>query len=317
MLFKRKRAEVLSDIIFASHILRNSTDCGKEVIDAVEVTKRPDGDLRMKWTDTDLERAVKVALREIKKNGVSTRILDVNVCGAAPTYREILGGKLAALSLFSEEVQQAYCQRYGKAVSEIASAMAGRPISRPTRISILTTTSLYGVGSSQYNRIRVTIGGETLEWKKIGVTEGYGTVHISPITIEAIRKFSIAKRGMRNVNNKFGEGTSPLMRQLREGLTALGFESNDVLKHSNPRVVYALELYPNARRDLCLDIGSNVRNPSMSDISKSWIDRWLAMRIQSEAVLKKVAQNSASTVKADLIREEHADVSKLPLLGEA
>jgi hypothetical protein len=163
----------------------------------------------------------------------------------------------------------------------------------------------------------MAVGGENLEWKKIGVTEGYGTVHIAPKTIEAIRKFSNAKKGMRNVNNKFGEGTSPLMRQLREGLTALGFASNDVLQHSNSRIVYALELYPNACSDLSLDKDSSVTNPIMSDISEAWIDRWLVMRIKNEAVLEKVSLNTVSTVKADLIRKDIVKFPSLSQFGEA
>ncbi|MBF0305008.1 MAG: DUF4338 domain-containing protein [Alphaproteobacteria bacterium] len=316
-LFKRKRAEVLADIIFALHVLTGSPEDGVAVANSIEVTKRPNGEPRLRWEDQDLERAVKGALREIKKNGVSTRILDVNVCGAAPTYREILGGKLTALTLFSEDVQRAYCQRYGEAVSEIASAMAGRPVSRPTRISILTTTSLYSVGSSQYNRVRMTVGGEVLEWKKIGETEGFGTVHIAPSTVDAIRRYAVVKQGMRNVNNKFGEGTSPLMRQLREGLTMLGFDSDDVLQHSNRRIVYALELLPKACRDLSLDKDSGVTNPPMNEVANVWINRWLTMRVKKDAVLEKVSLVTSSSVKAELLREDSRDGEPLSLFGEA
>jgi hypothetical protein len=40
---------------------------------------------------------------------------------------------------------------------------------------------------------------------------------------------------------------------MREGLNILGFETNDVLQHTNKRIVYAAELYPGAREDLVAD----------------------------------------------------------------
>lgn len=299
-LFKRKRAETVSKICFALHHLANAPKDGDEIAKRVVLVERPDGQ-EVRWTDEDLGKAVRAAIREIKKNGVSSRILDVNVCGAAPTYRELLGGKLAAMSLFSSEVQDAYLERYAKAPSEIASAMAGRPICKQAHISVLTTTSLYEVGSSQYNRVRVRFSERLLEWMKIGETEGFGSVHFSKPTIDSIRTLAVERRGMRNVNNVFGEGTSPLMRQMREGLSLLGFEPNDVLQHTNKRIVYAAEIYPEARVDLVKDRDTYSRGPSFVDIAKDWQARWLQMRIQNETALERVEGVSAATLKRDLL----------------
>jgi hypothetical protein len=296
-LFKRKRAEVVADIMFAESVLGSMRSEAGELLDHVRWVPDGKGGKRLRWLDPTVERACKGALREIKKNGVATRILDVNVCGAAPGYREILGGKLAAMALFSEEVQAAYCARYSHAPSEIASAMAGRAITKPTRISILTTTSLYGVGSSQYNRVRMPWGDSVLGWERIGETEGFGTVHMTRQTIDAVRAVAVSTQGMRTVNNRFGEGTSPLLRQLREGLTMLGFESDDVLRHSNNRIVYALELHPQARRNLALDMDNSSSNPPMAEIARIWTDRWLSMRIWNDAVLDRTAAYSVESVK--------------------
>jgi hypothetical protein len=281
------------------HHLGNAPKDGAEIARRVTIVHKPDGD-EVRWTDEDLGRSVRTAIREIKKNGVASRILDVNVCGAAPTYRDLLGGKLAAMSLFASEVQDAYIERYAKTPSEIASAMAGRPVCKKSHVCILTTTSLFGVGSSQYNRVRVRFGDRALEWTKIGATEGFGSVHFSKATIEAVRELAVERKGMRNVNNLFGEGTSPLMRQMREGLSLLGFESEDVLQHTNKRIVYAAEIYPEARRDLSVDRDTYSRGPSFADVAKDWQERWLRMRIQNDAVLQRVADISSHSVKEDL-----------------
>ena len=294
-LFKRKRADTLSAIHFALHHLKCAPTNGAEIVKQMEVVQRPDGK-QVRWHNSDLGKSVRTAIREIKKNGVASRILDVNVCGAAPTYGDLLGGKLAAMSLFSSEVQDAYIERYANSPSEIASAMAGRPVSKKSHVCILTTTSLYGVGSSQYNRVRVRFGNRSLNWIRIGETEGFGSVHFSKTTIESVRRLAIERRGMRNVNNVFGEGTSPLMRQMREGLSLLGFEPDDVLQHANQRIVYAAEMYPEARRDLVADRDSYARGPGFTEIADDWHERWLRMRIQNDDVLHKVAKVSALSV---------------------
>ena len=298
-LFKRKRAETLAALCFAIHHLASASKDGAKIASKVTIIHKPDCD-EVRWTDEDLGRSVRTAIREIKKNGVSSRILDVNVCGAAPTYREILGGKLAAMSLFASEVQDAYLDRYAKSPSEIASAMAGCPICKQAHISVLTTTSLYEVGSSQYNRVRVRFGDRLLQWIKIGETEGFGSVHFSKSTIDSIRRLAVERKGMRSVNNLFGEGTSPLMRQMREGLSLLGFEPDDVLQHTNKRLVYAAEIYPEARQDLVADRDTYSRGPSFGEIAQDWQERWLRMRIMRDGVLQKLAGASAESVRSDL-----------------
>lgn len=299
-LFKMKRAEALADILFAEYHIektsrRPSALAGKVVLDTSRA-REP----RVVWADEDLGRAIATALREIKKNGVATRLLDVNVCGATPVYREILGGKLAAMSLFSREIRVEYERQYGGQASEIASAMAGRPVCKDTDLCVLTTTSLYGVGSSQYNRVRFPYSAPVLEWREIGATEGFGTLHMARETVQILRQVGIARAGLRNVNNQFGEGTSPLLRQLREGLSALGFEANEVLQHGQRRLVYATDLYPEARDDLLLNRASRPRRPPMEEIGIEWTRRWLAMRVQNDEVLDRVAATSPDTVRKDL-----------------
>ena len=62
------------------------------------------------------------------------------------------GGKLVGALAVSPTVLAAYREKYTRP-SEIASAMAGRPILREARLAFVGTTSLYGTGSSQYNRL--------------------------------------------------------------------------------------------------------------------------------------------------------------------
>ena len=86
---------------------------------------------------------------------MGTEIADLSVCGSIPPYSDVLGGKLVSMLAVSPTVVEAYRLKYSNQASEIASGVAGRPISRRSTLAFVGTTSLYGSGSSQYNRLRM------------------------------------------------------------------------------------------------------------------------------------------------------------------
>jgi hypothetical protein len=187
----------------------------------------------------------------------------------------------------------------------IASQMAARPISKPADLRVLTTTSLYGVGSSQYNRLKLpadTYGGlrDGLVWSELpGKTAGYGTVHLSPETVQALRMLSESVYAARRVNNVFGEGTSPRLRQVREGLEILGIRSDDVLHHATPRLFYAAEVVPGVREVLIgIARSSKATAPKGTAICRAWISRWLVGRVKRSETLQKLRTLGPESVRA-------------------
>jgi hypothetical protein len=104
-------------------------------------------------------------------------------------YNTLLGGKLVCLLLASPEVVKFYRDRYGEQESIIASSMKGQAVTRPPNLVLLATTSLYSIGSSQYNRVRVPLrelGGKVgarIEYTELGVSKGYGSYHFSQTSI--------------------------------------------------------------------------------------------------------------------------------------
>ena len=67
-----------------------------------------------------------------------------------------MGGKLVALLSGSQEMQLGYTKRYKTSVSEISSFVAAKPVFRPTNLEVVTTTSLYGKNTIQYNGLNLT-----------------------------------------------------------------------------------------------------------------------------------------------------------------
>jgi hypothetical protein len=306
LLFVRKRAESLAQLLFAKGMFRGAG-----------LARNPAAALEQLFVTRSGQRALDIALTEFRKAGLSSEVADVSICGAVHPYNQLLGGKLVALMLTSTEVRDAYARRYGGQTSVIASQMAGRIIHKPAALRILTTTSLYGVGSSQYNRLVLRATDHPglpydIKWGAIGesLTGGFGTLHLGGETADALRIMALARHDSRRVNNRFGEGTSPRLRQIREGLDALGLKSDSILHHATPRIFYGCELNPGARAAL-LGLGVPIpSSPSAAAIAEAWRTRWLDGRVQREMTLADLAQLGPMSVRASLHRE--AD-NQLPL----
>lgn len=299
LLFVRKRAEGLAQLLFAKRVFRS-----------VNLLRNPLAAIDKLFKSKDGQRAIDIALTEFRKAGLSSEVADVSVCGAVHPYNELLGGKLVALLLTSAEVRDAYAKRYGGQISVIASQMAGRKISKPAKLRILTTTSLYGVGSSQYNRLVLRASDHPdlphdVTWGAIGksLTGGFGTLHLGKDTAQALRSMAIARHDSRRVNNRFGEGTSPRLRQIREGLDALGLKSDTILHHATPRIFYGCELSPGARGAL-LGLGlPDVAAPSARELATAWRHRWVTNRILRKETIEELRRLGPTSVRASLHAE--------------
>lgn len=258
-------------------------------------------------TSTRFKKSVGKLIRMIKSESVGINMMDIIVCGAIAPYNHILGGKLVCSLLTSSEITKYYKQKYKESVSIIASSMAGKKLKRTQDLVLLGTTSLYGVGSSQYNRIKIPLkklgGNQTdfIEYINLGKSEGYGSFHFSKQSIDLIHARLGRRNDGRRVNSIFGEGANPLMRKLREGLDLVGLPSQKILKHGNSRVVYGVPLAKNFREYLIgLEKSPKYLIPTTNSklrtemLSKYWIERWLSNRIKDEKVLEQVSKHTLS-----------------------
>ena len=229
--------------------------------------------------------ALKAALREVKKDHVAASVMDVTTCGALAPYNQLLGGKLAALLLASPQVVGAYRERYDGAESIIASRMQGRPVHRPADLVLLCTTSLYGVGSSQYNRLRALVGRDPdgtpheVAYHLAGKTLGYGTVHVAPDTYTAMRAL-LAAHGL-SESDQFGAGVNVKMRRVGAALGLVGLAGLEA--HQQSRLVYLAPLARNWRRVL-LGLDDTPDYPldpetGTADVVTAWRERYLVPRV--------------------------------------
>lgn len=284
-LYRRKRAANLADSLRAV-----------AVFEAASLDDEPLALRELLWTDHG-RRAVEIVMRRIKQQAIAENVMEIITCGAVTPYQQVLGGKLVAMLMTSPQVVSDVRKRYDGKVSLIASGMAGRPMVRTPALSVLTTSSLYALGSAQYNRVRIPgeVAGNQgeIRYRRVGSTDSFGTVQFASDTTDTLAAAArLANSKRRLVNNLFGEGMSPKLRSLRLGLNALGLAPDEYLRHHSPRLIYAAPLVSNAD-DLLLGL---TRKPTYvlpvsggskttKAIADHWAARWLKGRLDRPELL--------------------------------
>ena len=286
-LFKRKRAAELAKLLSAKRVFQEA--CGEGSLER----------LMALLSTEEGRRAVNTALIANRKYKIGSNMMEIIVCGAIPPYNELLGGKLISILACSPVVIRDCTKKYERQVSEIASRMKGEEVIRDSRLAFLGTTSLYSSGSSQYNRIKVPLlSGGTLEYRKMGITEGYGTVYFSSETTLLFSAVLERMDGGKKINHVFGEGTSPRFRLISRGLRSIGIKAEAFLRHYSPRIVYSIDLAKNTKEFLMglteeLDYGFDLNDDEQiarhtQYLIDFWYHRWLEKRLTTVDIVGRL-----------------------------
>lgn len=257
------------------------------------------------------EELIGKLVRISRSKTVGTEIADLTVCGAVAPYSHLAAGKLVAMLAVSPITIAEYKRRYANSPGIIASSMAGRPIGRPANLCLIATTSLFGKRPSQYDRLNMPaefFGGaerQSIRFHHINdknavdstKTKGIGSFHFSGSTLKALEQFVSSRKGGWKANNLFGEGTSPKLRGLRDGLVALGLDATPLLIHGIERCMYGVKLATNVDRYL-LGMDSqpewtfDLDFRDASRVGKWWAERWAAQRAGREDVLASIGRET-------------------------
>jgi hypothetical protein len=134
---------------------------------------------------------------------------------------------------------------------------------------------------------------------ELGRSEAFGTSQYSEETVDALVDLVQQSGDGQRVNSIFGEGVSPKLRKVRQGLDLLGLPSDLLLRHHRHRILYAVSLIRNLREYLLgleqkpeylvpVDRGAE----ATARIGEWWRERWLRKRIESDDVLAEVARHT-------------------------
>jgi hypothetical protein len=138
-----------------------------------------------------------------------------------------------------------------------------------------------------------------VRYELLGESLGFGSSHFSSETVRELEAYLSQSHPGTRVNSIFGEGVSPKLRKVRDGLNMLGFPAEFLLRHGSRRLVYGVALAHNFK-DLLLGLSKKPKyilpqqRPSevTRRIAEFWISRWVPRRIERDDILEQIAANN-------------------------
>lgn len=192
-------------------------------------------------------------------------VMDAFVLGAVPPYRELLCGKLVALLAASDEVREAFRQKYCQQTSLIQATTSD------ARLALITTTSALG-RSSIYNRIRYQ---GRLLFRSVGYTQGSGEFHFANGLYGAMHDFAREHCQPTAKKEEWGTGFRNRREVIKKCLQELKLPDS-WLYHGVQREIFVVPLADNAQQFLT---GKHHRlrwhHQSVDDLATFFVSRWL------------------------------------------
>lgn len=208
-------------------------------------------------------------------------MLDGYVIGAVPPFNNLLGGKLIASLLRTQEVVAAFRSRYGSSEGIISGD------SKNAHLVAITTTSALG-RSAVYNRLK--LGG--IDYlQSIGFTGGYGHFHFPRPLFDEMRDYLVYRKDPYANNHQFGDGPNWRLRSIRRVLHLLGMNP-DLLRHGLAREVFVSHLADNAI-DVLAGRRKRPKYDSLlptADVARLAISRWMLPRSQRDESYRGVTR---------------------------
>lgn len=199
-------------------------------------------------------------------------VMDAFVVGAIPPYSQILGGKLIAMMMTSNEVVDTFSRKYGAG----ATLIRGRE--SDGRLALITTSSALG-RSSIYNRL--SMNGQTL-FISGGFTRGSGEFHFSNGVYKDLMAFARQLGEPSAKDERWGTGWRSRREVVRRVLPQLGL-SRELVYHGVRREVFLVPLASNAQAFLRgEETELHGERPGAAELFEYFRSRWMLPRAERD-----------------------------------
>lgn len=199
-------------------------------------------------------------------------VLDAFVLGSVPPYSFLLCGKLIAMLVASDEVREAFRQKYGGKPSLITERISDGSI------ALITTTSALG-RSSLYNRL--SWQNRTL-YQRVGFTRGTGDFHFNNGIYQHLWSYAMQHCQPTAKQEKWGKGFRNRRETVRKCLASLGLPAG-YLSNLVRREIFVVPLAANCREFLRgEDSQLDCYIQPAESLFKWFRERWLLPRAQRE-----------------------------------
>ena len=188
--------------------------------------------------------------------------------GALPPYNQLIGGKMVAMSLTSNELRKRYSEKY----DSYKTIIKDRAIK--SNLLFITTTSAFG-RISIYNRLNYNK--EPVAYI-LGFTKGSGSFHVTQELYTEIKSLLIDNNV--NINTGFGNGPSRKIKLLEKAFTILNLKEYHY--HNIQREFFFFPLAENYRK--VIEEGEDVVyfDRPLTELTEYWKERWAIKRANNE-----------------------------------
>lgn len=204
-------------------------------------------------------------------------LMDAYALGALPPYNFLLGGKLVASLIRTQEVIDTFRTKYHDSVGVISGE------SKHAQLVAVTTSSALG-RSSLYNRLR--LGGQSI-FESIGSTSGWGHFHVSDELFKDLRNYLKSLGDSYADAHGYGQGPNYRLRLIRKALGLLGLDP-DMARHGLTREVFFCSFANNSLQFLRGD-HKKVRYdhlPTVGAMGTAALARWVIPRAERMPVFR-------------------------------
>jgi hypothetical protein len=214
-----------------------------------------------------LKMSVRDNYLQIPKDELDTWInksMQAQRLGALPPYNYLIGGKMAALAMTSNELIKCYREKYFNRTTE----MMGRKIEPD--LLFITTSSAFGK-SSIYNRLKIDKQPVAIS---LGYTKGSGSFHIPEALYKEIQEF-LKDNGI-DVSTSFGSGPSRKIKLLYTAFRLLKLP--DYSYHNLKREFFLFPLTSNLQNIIQKKEEPKYFNRPLEELVEFWKHRWCIPR---------------------------------------
>jgi hypothetical protein len=203
-----------------------------------------------------------------RKEGL-VNLMDAYALGALPPYNLLLGGKLVAALIRTQDVVDTFRAKYHDSIGVISGK------SKHAELVAVTTSSALG-RSSIYNRLRL---GDQQIFKSIGSTSGWGHFHVSDDLFDELRAYLKSVSDPYADAHGYGQGPNYRLRLIRKALGLLGMDPN-MVRHGLTREVFFCPLASNALQVLRGDRKRVNYDglPTAENMGAAALERWVLPR---------------------------------------
>jgi hypothetical protein len=184
--------------------------------------------------------------------------------GALPPYNNLLGGKMAALALVSDDLRESYVAKY----KDVKTILKERVINPD--LLFITTTSAFGK-SSIYNRLKLNDRQIAIS---LGYTKGSGTFHVPQNLYKEIKIF--LNDNQIQTNTTFGFGPSRKVKLVDKAFSLLNL--NEYHYHNIQREFFLFPLVSNLSDVIQKNDAPIYFENNLDSLTDYWKNRWCISR---------------------------------------